>query len=77
MHWERACTVFCVHTHTETFKRKGADLYTLQKIPLATALCGGQFTLTHLDDRVLIMTNAAGSVIKPGMTMATGSRGLT
>ena len=31
MHWERACTVFCVHTHTETFKRKGADLYTLQK----------------------------------------------
>ena len=76
MHWGRARFSACTHTHTETFKRKGADLYTLQKIPLATALCGGQFTLTHLDDRVLIMTNAAGSVIKPGTT-TTGSRGMT
>jgi DnaJ-class molecular chaperone len=47
-------------------KRKGADLFTVLKVTLATALCGGQFSLTHLDDRVLIMTNPTGAVVKPG-----------
>ena len=61
-----ACASLWLSAVTAVFKRKGADLFAVQKIPLATALCGGQFSVTHLDDRVLIMTNPAGSVIKPG-----------
>jgi DnaJ-class molecular chaperone len=35
-------------------------------IDLLTALAGGQFTIKHLDDRVLLVTIIPGEIIKPG-----------
>lgn len=49
-----------------SFKRKGADLFVEVKLDLLTALAGGQFAVTHLDDRVLHVTILPGEVIKPG-----------
>lgn len=60
----------------EVFKRKGNNLFAVQKIPLTIALCGGQFTLTHLDDRVLILNNPRGSVIKPGDVKVISGEGM-
>jgi len=60
----------------ETFKRKGADLFINQKIDLATALCGGNFYITHLDDRVLKCTSHPGEVIKPGDTKVIVGEGM-
>ena len=37
-----------------------------QKISLATALTGGQFVVTHLDNRKLLIKINPGEVIKPG-----------
>jgi hypothetical protein len=36
-----------------------------------TAIGGGQFTIKHLDDRVLLITLRPGEVIKPGKTIIT------
>lgn len=49
-----------------TMTRKGRDLYTTVSIDLITALAGGQFSVTQLDGRILLVTNPAGTVIKPG-----------
>jgi len=49
----------------DRFKRKGADLFINVKIDLLTALAGGHFTITHLDDRVLMVNILPGEVIKP------------
>ncbi|ODV67298.1 DnaJ-domain-containing protein [Hyphopichia burtonii NRRL Y-1933] len=49
------------------FERKGDDLYTKYKIPLADALCG--FTknmVKHLDGRVISVPIPKGKVIRPG-----------
>ncbi|KAJ3218505.1 Type I HSP40 co-chaperone [Dinochytrium kinnereticum] len=48
------------------FNRKGDDLHMDVKIDLLTALAGGNFTITHLDDRVLLVTIIPGEVIRPG-----------
>jgi DnaJ family protein A protein 2 len=48
------------------FKRDGNDLFLEREIPLADALCGVQFALTHLDKRRLRIASAAGEVIAPG-----------
>ncbi|KAJ1569006.1 Type I HSP40 co-chaperone [Cladochytrium tenue] len=48
------------------FKRRNDDLYAEVKIDLLTALAGGQFSLTHLDDRMLVVTIVPGEVIRPG-----------
>ena len=55
------------------FKRKGDDLFYEAKIDITTALCGGKFSVEHLDDRVLVVTILPGEVIKPGeVKMVTG-----
>ena len=46
----------------EFFKRNGQDLYCDVKIDLVTALCGGSFTINHLDDRVLMVNIIPGEV---------------
>jgi DnaJ family protein A protein 2 len=58
------------------FKRKGEDLFCEIKIELVTALCGGQFHITHLDGRVLIVNILPGEVIKPGMTKVINNEGM-
>lgn len=49
----------------EVFKRIGADLITTRHISLREALCGVSFTIKALDDRVMLIQNTPGEVIKP------------
>lgn len=49
-----------------TFTRKGDDLVFKAQIDLLTALAGGQFPITHLDNRVLLVSILPGEVVKPG-----------
>lgn len=50
----------------ERFKRNENDLVTEIELDLLTALGGGQFTIKHLDERVLVVNIAPGEVIKHG-----------
>jgi len=50
----------------QTFTRQGDDLKMTQKISLAEALCGFQFTITHMDGRQLLVESQQGEMIKPG-----------
>lgn len=52
----------------ELLTRKGNDLFLNLKINLLTALAGGQFSVTQLDGRILLVTSSPGEVIKPGDT---------
>lgn len=46
------------------FKRKGADLIVEKRLTLTESLCGFDFTLTHMDGRVLRLTSTPGKVTK-------------
>ncbi|CAL8469236.1 g8777 [Coccomyxa elongata] len=50
----------------KTFKRVGNDLILEKDISLQEALCGFSFNITHLDQRVLQVSQPAGEVVKPG-----------
>lgn len=50
----------------ERFQRQDTDLITSVEIDLLTALGGGQFSIKHLDDRVLVVTLVPGEIIKDG-----------
>lgn len=58
------------------FERKGADLYMKKQIDLSTALTGGSFSVTHLDDRVLQVNVPAGTVIAPGAVKTVQGEGM-
>jgi len=58
------------------FKRRGDDLLYEAKIDLLTALAGGQFTIPHLDDKVLVVNILPGEVIKPGEMKAILGEGM-
>jgi len=49
----------------DVFERRGSHLFMEKEIPLASALCGGQFVVPHLDGRPLVVTLAAGDVVVP------------
>lgn len=49
----------------DQFKRKGADLMIEKDITLIEALTGVDFTIKHLDGRVIRIKNNQGEVIKP------------
>mmetsp|Transcript_3271 Transcript_3271/g.3767 ORF Transcript_3271/g.3767 Transcript_3271/m.3767 type:complete len:411 (+) Transcript_3271:87-1319(+) len=49
----------------ETFKRKGADLLITKTLSLNEALCGFEWSVTHLDNREIIISSRPGEVIKP------------
>jgi DnaJ family protein A protein 2 len=48
------------------FNREGAHLFMKKTISLAEALCGFEFRINHLDERVLLCKSEPGSVTKPG-----------
>jgi len=48
------------------FKRDGHDLFMEQEISLYEALCGFSITITHLDNRILLIKSEFGEIIKPG-----------
>jgi len=57
------------------FKRDGDSLLMEHELTLFEALCGFQFTITHLDDRVLLVKHS-GSVIKPDDVKSIPSEGM-
>ena len=47
------------------FKRKGADLLITKTLSLNEALCGFEWTITHLDKREIAIQSRPGEVIQP------------
>jgi len=60
----------------QTFQRDGNNLVMQKKINLAEALTGLEFTINHLDGRVLIVKNKIGEVIKPGQIKQIDNEGM-
>jgi len=60
----------------ERFKRNDNELYTEVELDLLTALGGGQFSIKHLDDRVLLITLVPGEVVKSGTTKVIQGQGM-
>ncbi|KAH8547730.1 hypothetical protein BGW37DRAFT_509202 [Umbelopsis sp. PMI_123] len=60
----------------DRFERKGDDLLYNAKIDLLTALAGGQFTITHLDGRVLLVNILPGETIKNGQMKMIPNEGM-
>ncbi|CAI8606662.1 unnamed protein product [Vicia faba] len=58
------------------FKREHDDLYIDHNLSLTEALCGFQFTVTHLDGRQLLVKSNPGEVIKPGQHKAINDEGM-
>ncbi|KAI8904314.1 hypothetical protein EDD86DRAFT_213114 [Gorgonomyces haynaldii] len=58
------------------FERKGKDLYYHAKIDLLTALAGGKFVITHLDNRNLVVNIIPGETITPGQTKVIQGEGM-
>jgi hypothetical protein len=50
----------------DRFERRGDDLLYNAKIDLLSALAGGQFAITHLDGRILLVNILPGEAIKNG-----------
>jgi len=60
----------------ELFKRQGDDLYMEKTLKLVEALCGFQFTITHLDGRKLLVKSEPNDIIKPGDVKAILEEGM-
>jgi len=60
----------------DRFERKGDDLLYNAKIDLLTALAGGQFAITHLDGRVLVVNILPGETIKNGQMKMIPNEGM-
>ena len=58
------------------FKREHDDLHIDHNLSLTEALCGFQFTVTHLDGRQLLIKSNPGEVIKPGQHKAINDEGM-
>eukprot|EP00218_Dolichomastix_sp_CCMP3274_P010842 CAMPEP_0170133694 /NCGR_PEP_ID=MMETSP0033_2-20121228/1484_1 /TAXON_ID=195969 /ORGANISM="Dolichomastix tenuilepis, Strain CCMP3274" /LENGTH=362 /DNA_ID=CAMNT_0010369215 /DNA_START=30 /DNA_END=1115 /DNA_ORIENTATION=+ len=59
-----------------TFKRKGADLFYEKELTLTESLCGFKFTITHLDDRQLLISSRDGDIVKPNSMKAVFDEGM-
>ncbi|XP_014670879.1 PREDICTED: dnaJ homolog subfamily A member 2-like isoform X2 [Priapulus caudatus] len=61
----------------EVFQRDASDdLWMTHTIGITEALCGGQFTVTHLDNQTLLVTITAGQVLRPGVVMTVEREGM-
>lgn len=58
------------------FSRKGADLYMDREISLLDALTGVNFTLMHLDGRIVRIKSEEGKCIKPNQVMTCENLGM-
>ncbi|KAM7260816.1 hypothetical protein ACFE04_026291 [Oxalis oulophora] len=58
------------------FKRVSDDLIVEHTLSLTEALCGFQFSLTHLDGRQLLIKSNPGEVIKPDQSKAINDEGM-
>jgi len=60
----------------DVFTRKGPDLFMKRTITLSEALTGFSFPVERLDGKILMVSNKAGEVIKPGALMAIDNEGM-
>ncbi|XP_014516725.1 dnaJ protein homolog 1 [Vigna radiata var. radiata] len=67
--------VLAVKEHPK-FRRERDDLFIDHTLSLSEALCGFQFTITHLDGRQLLIKSNPGEVIKPGQSKAINDEGM-
>jgi len=58
------------------FKRKNADLLMERELPLIDALCGPDFSLTHLDGRVLRIRTEPGVILHDRAIMKVAGEGM-
>jgi len=58
------------------YTRKGADLHYDKEISLLEALTAVDFTIMHLDGRMIRIQNEAGKTIKPNTTMTCEGLGM-
>jgi DnaJ-class molecular chaperone len=66
-----------VHVENSTlFQRQGLDLLFHKTIRLEEALCGFEFTLTHLNSKTYTIRNLEGNIISPGFKKQIDSMGL-
>eukprot|EP00276_Gloeochaete_wittrockiana_P006544 CAMPEP_0184645606 /NCGR_PEP_ID=MMETSP0308-20130426/2120_1 /TAXON_ID=38269 /ORGANISM="Gloeochaete witrockiana, Strain SAG 46.84" /LENGTH=440 /DNA_ID=CAMNT_0027074795 /DNA_START=31 /DNA_END=1353 /DNA_ORIENTATION=- len=60
----------------DTFKRVENDLVMQHKLTLVESLCGCEFTIKHLDNRVLLVSSNVGEIIRPGATKVIHNEGM-
>lgn len=60
----------------DLFTRSGNDLIIEKTLTLHEALCGFEFTIPHMDGRVLVVKSAPGEVIKPDDTRSINGEGM-
>lgn len=60
----------------DIFKRKGADILMEKEISLLESLTGVDFTVKHLDRKMLRVKSKPGQVIKPDTLMTLEGKGL-
>ncbi|GBG82858.1 hypothetical protein CBR_g36384 [Chara braunii] len=58
------------------FKRKGDDLFMEHTLTLTEALCGFKYSITHLDNRQLLIKSNPGEIIKPSQFKAINDEGM-
>ncbi|XP_063951808.1 dnaJ homolog subfamily A member 2-like [Lytechinus pictus] len=68
--------IVLVEKEHNQFKRVGSDLYMEHTIGITEALCGVQFSLTHLDDRKILIKYPPGKVIQPGCKRVVEGEGM-
>ena len=62
--------------NNKIFTRKGADLYMEKEISLLESLTGVDFTIMHLDGRIIRIQGEKGKVTKPSSTMTCEGLGM-
>jgi len=62
--------------NNKIFSRKGADLYMEKEISLLESLTGVDFTIMHLDGRIIRIQGAKGQCTKPNSTMTCEGLGM-
>ncbi|XP_071483479.1 dnaJ homolog subfamily A member 2-like [Diadema antillarum] len=68
--------IILVEKEHNQFKRQGTDLYMEHTIGITEALCGFQFSITHLDNRKLLVKYPPGKIIQPGCKRVVEGEGM-
>jgi len=62
--------------NNKIYSRKGADLYMEKEISLLEALTGIDFTIMHLDGKIIRIQGEKGQIIRPGQKMTVPDNGM-
>ena len=62
---------------SQSYQRRGLDLFMTHKISLKDALCGFSMELKHLNGKVYTLNNNTGTIIQPDYKKMIPNMGLT